>query len=225
MMIEIIKIFFTGFGISLLGTLPLGSLNVAAMQISVQENYRNAIRFALGVALVEIIYVRISLQGMRWVIENQRLFRILEWCTVGLFIVLAITSFLAARKKSDEKNILLKNNVNRFWLGLTMSAINPVQIPFWFIWSTYLISNGLLKANPLQYNTYTVGIGLGTLSGLAFFIFGGKWLVAKMKASHRVVNFGVGIIFVISAVIQFYRLVTKPAGEEFKTEQKGKLPE
>lgn len=220
---DVIKVFFTGLVISLLGTLPLGSLNVAAMQVSVQENYRNAIRFSLGVALVEIIYVRISLQGMNWVVENRHLFRILEWCTVALFIVLAVSSFIAAGKKRNQKNILLNNKVNRFWLGFSMSAINPVQIPFWFIWSTYLMSNGLLAASSVQFNTYTVGIGIGTLGGLAFFVFGGKWLVSKLNASQRAINLAVGIIFIVSAGLQLYRVLHKTPEQEFNPKGKQEL--
>src|ERR1700710_929898 len=116
-MFEIVRIFFTGLVISLLGALPLGTLNVTAMQISVQENSRNAVKYALGAALVEIIYVRISLKGMNWVVSHQTLFYIMEWITVLLFVVLAITSFITAKKSRDQKNILLNNKVNRFYLG------------------------------------------------------------------------------------------------------------
>ena len=61
--------------ISFLGTLPLGTLNVAAMQISVSDGIRPALYFSLGALLVEIIYVRISLVAMDWVQRQQRLFR------------------------------------------------------------------------------------------------------------------------------------------------------
>jgi len=215
-MLEIIKIFFTGMVISLLGALPLGTLNVTAMQISVQENSRNAVKYSLGVALVEIIYVRVSLKGMNWVMENKRLFYILEWVTVVLFIVLAVSSFVTAQKSRDQKNILLNNKMKRFILGFTMSALNPVQIPFWFIWSTYLLSTGVLRAAELPFNFYTAGIGVGTLIGLAVFVYAGKWLINKLKASHRAINITVGIIFVISAVIQLYRVLTKPVEEQFR---------
>jgi len=216
-MLEVIRIFFTGLVISLLGALPLGTLNVIAMQISVQETSRNAIKFSLGVALVEIIYVRISLKAMNWVMNNQRLFYILECITVLLFIVLAISSFVTAGKSRNKKNILLNNNMNRFILGFTMSAINPVQVPFWFIWSTYLLSNAILKPLELQYNFYTAGIGIGTLIGLGIFIFAGKWLVNKLQASHKAINITVGIIFVVSAIIQLYRVINKPIQDQFKT--------
>ncbi len=215
-MFEIIRIFFTGLLISLLGALPLGTLNITAMQVSIQENSRNAIKFSLGVALVEIAYVRISLQGMNWVIKHHTLFYVLEWLTVLLFIILAISSFVSAKKSRDQKNVLLNNKMNRFFLGFTMSALNPVQIPFWFIWSTYLLSTNVLKPTETQFNSYTVGIGFGTLLGLAIFIFAGKWLVNKLQASHRAINITVGIIFVISAAIQLYRVINKPLQEQLE---------
>jgi threonine/homoserine/homoserine lactone efflux protein len=219
-MFDLIRIFFTGLIISLIGALPLGSLNITAMQISVQESSKNAIKYALGVALIEIFYVRISLKGMNWVMENKSLFHILEWCTVFLFIILAISSFITAGKKGNSgKNIILRSSMNRFFLGLSMSALNPVQIPFWFIWSTYLLSNHFLDTTASDFNIYTAGIGTGTLMGFSIFIFAGKWIVNKLKASHQAINLVVGIIFFISAIIQLYRVIYKPFNEQLKGKQ------
>ena len=216
-MFSLLAIFFTGMFISFLGSLPLGSLNVSAMQVAITENTRNAIQFSLGVAVVEILYVRLSLQGIDWVLANQHLFYILEWLTVFIFIVMAASSFwVASKKNTATKNILLNNKMNRFWLGFTMSAINPVQIPFWFIWSTYLLSNKILLPVALHFNIYTAGIGIGTLTGLALFIFAGRWLLQKLNASHRIINIIVGVVFIVSAAIQLYRIVNKPFGQQLK---------
>ena len=64
---DLIKVFLWGMIVSFLGTLPLGTLNVAAMQISVQENITNAIYFSLGSLSTEMVYVRISLVGINWI--------------------------------------------------------------------------------------------------------------------------------------------------------------
>jgi threonine/homoserine/homoserine lactone efflux protein len=219
-MLDLIRVFFVGMGISFLGSLPLGSLNVAAMQIGVQENLRNAFKFSVGVMLVEVIYVRLSLTGMNWVVEHKTLFKVLEWATVVLFVVLAISSFMAARKSSQQKkNILLNNKADRFLLGMFMSAINPVQIPFWFLWSTYLLSNKVLLPEGGQFTSYTIGIGIGTLLGEAAYIFGGRWLIQKLNAGQRAINIVVGIVFIVSAIIQLYRVAFKPSQLESKEVQ------
>jgi threonine/homoserine/homoserine lactone efflux protein len=210
-------VFVTGMLISFLGSLPLGSLNVCAMQIAITEDIRNAVRFSAGVALVEVLYVRLSLKSIGWIIAHQQIFYILEWTTVFVFIIMAASSFRAAnRKKGNAKNILLDNNMNRFWLGFTMSAINPVQVPFWFIWSTYLISNKILSTSDWQFNIYTAGIGSGTLLGLALFIVAGRWLLKKLHTSHRVINIIVGIVFIVSAILQLYRLAYKPFNRQLQ---------
>jgi threonine/homoserine/homoserine lactone efflux protein len=216
-MLDLLWVFFVGMGISFLGSLPLGSLNVAAMQIGIQENLKNAFKFSVGVMLVEVIYVRVSLKGMDWVVQNKRLFHILEWATVFLFLLLAISSFITARKnKKDSKNILLKNKLDRFFLGMFMSAINPVQIPFWFLWSTYLISNKIIHTTDAEFNMYTIGIGVGTLIGEAAYIMGGRWIVQKLKTGQRTINMVVGFVFLISAFIQLYRVAFKPSALEAK---------
>ena len=105
----LIKILFTGMLVSFLGSLPLGTLNVAAMQISISDGYSQAILFSLGCLIVEVIYVRISLLGIDWIRKQRKIFRILEWVTLAIVLALAVSSFYAALHPKTEKNIFLSN--------------------------------------------------------------------------------------------------------------------
>lgn len=206
---KLFRILTTGLMISFLGTLPLGTLNIAAMQISVSDGIRPAVYFVLGALIVEVIYVRISLVAMNWVRRRQKLFRWLEWGTIALIAALAVSSFFAAAHPAVHKNVLLSNTVHRFWLGVMMSAINPVQIPFWFGWSTALFSKGVLLPENRYYNSYIVGIGLGTLLGNLVFILGGRLIVEKLNARQDIMNYIIGGIFAITALILLYKLLRK----------------
>ncbi len=136
---KLLRIFLWGLLISFLGSLPLGTLNIAAMQIGIQESVTHALYFSLGSLLVEMIYVRISLVGVDWVRKQEKLMKAMEWFTLIIILALAAGSFMAALKDGAEtKNVFLENTMHRFLLGMFMSAINPVQIPFWFGWSTVL---------------------------------------------------------------------------------------
>src|SRR5690606_19519678 len=88
-------------------------------------------------------------------------------------------------------------------------AVNPVQIPFWFGWSTVLFSKGILKPSRKDYNFYITGIGLGTLAGNCIFIFGGKLLVEKLNNSEAYLNWVIGGIFCLTAIIQLIRRLTQ----------------
>lgn len=208
----LIKVFFWGLLVSFLGSLPLGTLNVAAMQISVQESIHNAILFSLGSLTVEMIYVRISLVGINWVRRQKKLFRYMEWITVAIVLALAIGSFAAAMKPHAAKNLVLNNNINRYALGVMLSAINPVQIPFWFGWSTVLFTKNILAPKNSFYNLYIVGIGIGTLLGNFVFIFGGKWIVTMLNGNQNLLNWIIGGIFTVTAVIFLIKILMHKDG-------------
>lgn len=204
---SLIRIFFIGMLISFVGSLPLGTLNVAAMQISITDGIKPAILFSCGSLLVEIVYVRLSLVAMDWVRKQKRIFRALEWVTLFIVLALAISSFYAALTPSVKTNVILSSTLPRFWLGVTMSAVNPVQIPFWFGWSTILFTKKILLPRNDQYNSYIIGIGLGTLIGNCVFILGGQLAADKLKNNQGIMNWIIGGIFTITAIIQIWRML------------------
>ena len=209
-MIEIIKVFFVGSLISFLGQLPLGNMNLTATQLSVQENYRNAWKYGLGIVLVEIIYLRLALTGMDWVVEHKQLFTIMGWITVIVFVALGILAFVMANKQpSARKGLLLNNKMNRFLLGAVVSGLNPAQIPFWFLWSTQLLDSKVLLPTIAQFNLFTAGAGLGSLAGLAVYIHGGKWIITKLKTSNRALNIFMGTVFILAGLFQLYNMLFK----------------
>lgn len=208
-MYPLIRIFFTGMLVSFLGSLPLGTLNIAVMQISITEGITAAFLFSAGSLLVEIVYVRLSLVAMDWVRKQEKLFRILEWITLAIVLALAIASFYSALHPSVEKNVILNSNLPRFLLGLVMSAVNPVQIPFWFGWSTVLFTKKILLPRNDHYNTYIAGIGLGTFIGNCVFIFGGLLIASKINDNQDILNWCIGGIFTVTALIQVWRMWRK----------------
>lgn len=206
---KIIRIFFTGLFISFLGSLPLGTLNIAAMQIAISDGIQPAIMFSIGSLLAEVVYVRLSLVAMDWVRKQKVLFKALEWVTLFVVLALAISSFYTALHPSVESNPILSSKVHPFLLGLGMSAVNPVQIPFWFGWSTVLFTKGVLMPKAGHYNMYIGGIGLGTLIGNCVFIFGGTLIAEKINSNQSILNWIIGGIFAITALIQLYKILKK----------------
>ena len=205
---HILFTFLLGFLLSFLGQLPLGTMSITATQISVQENFRNAWKYTLGVALIEMVYLRLVLPSVQWIMQHRLFFSILNWITLVFFLVLGIWSFRTAQKQDEgKKALLLNNSLNRFFLGVSMSALNPAQIPFWFIWSGYFMVNGWLQPGFGFFNIFTLGCGLGTVMGLTLYMYGGNFLVTKMKASNKTMNKIMGVLFIVAAAAQLYRLL------------------
>ena len=207
-MAKLLRIFWWGLMISFLGSLPLGTLNVAAMQIGIQESIRQAIYFSLGSTLVEMIYVRVSLVGIDWIRKQAKLMKAMEWITFGIVLALAIGSFIAASHGGENaKNPILNNSMNRFLLGVVGCAINPVVVVFWFGWSTVLFTKKILEPVNSQYNSYIVGIGIGAFAGNCIFIFGGNFLYSKIANAQHYMHWVIGGIFTLTALIQLYKII------------------
>ncbi|MBD0286944.1 MAG: LysE family transporter [Flavisolibacter sp.] len=206
-MSKLSRIFLTGMIISFLGSLPLGTLNIADMQIAITDGVRPAFLFAAGCLLVEVVYVRLSMVAMDWIRKRQRLFRMLEWLTLLIIVALAVSSFYAAMHPTVKKNVILSSTINRFWLGVIMSAVNPVQIPFWFGWSTVLLTKKILLPRNDFYNFYIAGIGLGTLMGNCVFIFGGKLIADRLSEQQHLLHWIIGGIFAVTAIIQTWKII------------------
>lgn len=193
--------------VSFIGSLPLGTLNIAAMQISVSDGVTAAMLFSAGSLLVEIIYVRLSLVAMDWIRKQEKVLKVLEWVTLIIVVALAISSFYSAMHPKVEKNFVLNSPLPKFVLGVVMCAVNPVQIPFWFGWSTVLFTKKVLLPRNDHYNTYIIGIGIGTFIGNCIFIFGGMLIASKINNNQHILNWVIGGIFALTAIIQIWKIL------------------
>jgi threonine/homoserine/homoserine lactone efflux protein len=203
----LIKIFLTGMLVSFIGSLPLGTLNIAAMQISVSDGITAAMLFSAGSLLVEIIYVRISLVAMDWIRKQEKVLKALEWVTLVIVLGLAVASFYSAVHPKVEKNFVLDSPLPKFILGMVMCAVNPVQIPFWFGWSTVLFTKKVLLPRNDHYNSYIIGIGIGTFIGNCIFIFGGLLIAEKINNNQHILNWVIGGIFTLTGIIQLWKIL------------------
>jgi threonine/homoserine/homoserine lactone efflux protein len=207
-----LRVFFAGLLISFLGTLPLGTLNITAAKLSAEFGAGPAVWFSLGALLAEMCYVRLSLVAMDWIRRKKQWFRALQWATVLILLALAMASFLAAGHHSRNDAAVSGlgfQTVPLYWFlfGLTLSALNPVQIPFWFGWTTVLLSKNILHPREDHYYTYIAGIGLGTFAGNAVFIFGGRLFIHGMKMHQELIDIAIGSIFALMALIQLYKML------------------
>lgn len=214
---KLLRIFITGMFISFLGSLPLGTLNVAIMQLSITDGVTPALLFGFGSLTAEVVYVRLSLIAMDWVRKQHKILKALEWVTLAIVVALAISSFYAAVTPKVSKNVILSSTLNRYFLGLFMSALNPVQIPFWFGWSTVLFTRKILLPRNTHYNIYITGIGLGTLMGNIVFIFGGRLIADSINNNQTLLHWIIGGIFTLTALIQVWKM-THHKGIEHRLE-------
>jgi threonine/homoserine/homoserine lactone efflux protein len=207
-MLKYLKPWFWGFICSFLGSLPLGSLNSLTIQIKYHETFFQALQFAVGIALAEIIHVSITLFSMKWILRNKKLFVGMQWFTIALFFAMAVVCFYSVIYPSGKSgNAILETNFNRFLLGFGLSLIDIIPIPFWFLWTTIFITKGRIKANPFDYKWYAFGIFIGTVACQISYMFVGGALINFFAAGSNAINLIVGCILIFTVVLQVVKIL------------------
>lgn len=205
----LIKVFSWGLLISFLGSLPLGPLNLITTYVSVSMGIGAGFAFSVGCILSELIFVRLAVISMEWISKRQQLFKVLEWITIIIILTLAVFSFIAASRQTGFTSAMPANIKFPFWYGVTISALDPMKIPFWFLWSTFLLSKTILIPESKFYNYYTAGIGVGSLLGFMLFIYGGSYFISSIKSNQYIINWIIGTVLMITLIIQVYRFFNR----------------
>ncbi|MFN8302913.1 MAG: LysE family transporter [Saprospiraceae bacterium] len=204
------KVWGIGLSVSFLGTLPPAVLNLIAIEIGLTKGMLAAFMFSAGVWTVEMVFVRASLVAIEWFSRRAGWFRVIEWLSVFILAGLAVGSFRAALAESSagphaDSNSLLPD-LHPFLIGMTLRALNPTMIPFWFGWGAMLMEQGVLQPKRLHYNLFTLGLGMGTLLGHSIYIVGGSLATDFLRQWQHIFYWIIGGLFSVTVVLQLIRI-------------------
>ena len=206
---SLLLVLFMGWLVSFIGQIALGSMSLTSTQISVEEGVKPAMLFTWGVMVIEMLYLRLSLAGMDVIYQHPAIVRAIGWITAAFFVVLCAMSIRSIITYHEEKkSTLLDHSINRFVFGMMLSAANPGQIPFWLLWSNYMLDWKILHSSSLQYNLFTIGGGIGTVTGLMVYIYAGNYIVTKLNMSNKTLYKIMAIAFALASTAQIWKMVS-----------------
>ncbi len=206
-----LKVLFSGFLISFLGSLPFGTLNLTAFDISASQGVVAALWFAVAVVLVELIVARLAIYGNEKLTLTDRITNYLFPLGIVLLLYLAVVSFVDASQVSDAgpKVAVVPQIGSAFLLGLLLSALNPLHFPFWMTWTKVLSTRGVLQKSSISYSFYMWGIGVGSILALMVFIFLGKYVFSNYHEYSKMTNFFMGLLYLGFSLYLTFLLIKK----------------
>ena len=198
-----------GWLVSFVGQIALGSMSLTSTQIGMEEGVKPAMLFTWGVTVIEMLYLRISLSCMDLLYKHPDVVRAIGWITAGFFVILCIVSIRSVMTYHEaKKSKLLDHSMNRFAFGMMLSAMNPGQIPFWLLWSNFMLDWKVLHSSTLQYNIFTIGAGIGTVTGLMVYIYAGNFIISKFELNSKTLNKIMAFFFGIAGVAQIWKMLS-----------------
>jgi threonine/homoserine/homoserine lactone efflux protein len=134
-----LKNIFVGFLVSFVGSVPLGYLNIVGYEIFTRFGIREAILYLLGVICIEFFVIFFTLLFANQLMNNRKLIKFIEGFSVLFMFFLAYVFFESSSNDSSQESVLDKYiDYSPYIVGLILSCLNFIQIPFWIGWNLYL---------------------------------------------------------------------------------------
>jgi threonine/homoserine/homoserine lactone efflux protein len=186
-----------GLVVSFIGSVPPGAINLTAIKISLDKGYRAVVSFALAAALVEFVYGLIAVYCSSFFLSHQGLNALFEKITVVVFLVMGVCYFFQ-RSTPDTRSG--GKGSGSFAKGIMLSIFNPLGIPFWLAYTSFLQVRQWIYLDPFTTLFYAFGIAAGAFAALILFGLLGRRINDNLQLSTKVINRIVGSVLVLLAV-------------------------
>lgn len=201
----LLQTFLVAVIINFLGYIPLGNINLTTIQISVNKGLKQALYFIITFAVMDIILTYILMRFAEWFAEHESWWNVLDYLLIMVFLILGTLSWYSSTH-TKEVSVRSMDSVR---YGIILGIFNPMQIPFWMIGGTYLLSHNWITSDGLGLESFALGAGIGAFSSLFLFARFARYIQARFALSTRVINRSIAIIFYALALIHVVVVVKR----------------
>ena len=205
---SITVVFFLGLFVALIGVTPPGLLNMTAARISLKEGAARGIMFSTGVSIVVFVQTYIAAIFARYLSNRPDIVEILQRVAFVIFVLITIYFLvLASNQKEAKVKTEIKSKHGRLMHGMLLSVLNVFPIPYQAYMTITLASFGWMNFQRTSIITYVTGASMGTFVALYFYIFFFDKIKDKKFTSQKSMNFSIGIITGIVALVTFINIL------------------
>lgn len=206
-----IKNILVGFLVSFVGSIPLGYLNVIGFEIYKRRGLEQTQYYLIGVVLIEFLVVLGTLLLAHKLNSNRFLLKFIEGFSVVFMFFLAYVFYTNATTSNsiplfDE----LYSHSTSLLLGVFLSSLNFIQIPFWLSWNLYLVNGNYIEVSKSRKYFYIFGTLAGTFLGMLVLILSLYYFATNVAfLSNYLMKIIIPLVFLGLGVFQLYTFYKK----------------
>jgi len=183
--------FFLGLIFNFVGYIPPGNINLTLVQITINRGMRQAVYFITAFSCAEFCFTFFIMHAAKWLSGEVKLDTIIDWVMVALFGTLGTITWLR-RKKPPHPKYSSRDSIK---YGIVLGFINPMQVPFWMIAGTYLITHQWIEIGILDLVVFSLGSACGAFLCLFLYARFARYIQSRFELSTRAINTGIAILF------------------------------
>ncbi|MCO6146659.1 hypothetical protein [Flavobacterium sp. NRK1] len=199
--------FLTGLGISFIGSVPVGYLNIIAFDVYSMRGIVKLCYFLLGIITVECLIIYFIFKFAEKINSSIRLTKSLEIASLLFLIILTVFSFFTKNETTTTAAIpYLTENI--FFSGILLNSVNFLQFPFWSGWSIYAVNNKIIEKHNYTKGMFIWGAGIGTMAGMLAFVL----LLSRFSVYFTgIINYIIACVFLLLTLFQAFKFYRKYA--------------
>jgi threonine/homoserine/homoserine lactone efflux protein len=194
-----------GFTAASIGVAPPGLLNMTAAKVSAVDGRNRAVIFALGASVTVVFQTYIAVLFAKFIDRNPDVMVLLQ--EIGLFIFSGLTVYFfwaGKKKKRKEEALKIKSKRSRFFLGMLLSFLNLLPIPYYVVLSVWFSRKGWFFFNQLDIFLFVLGSVLGSF--LMFYLYILFFKKKEVDAPSFLMTNGNYIIGSVTGIISLFTL-------------------
>ncbi|WP_423147653.1 lysine transporter LysE [Rubrolithibacter danxiaensis] len=195
--------FFVAIVINFFGYIPLGNINLTTVQIAVNRGVKQALYFITTFSIVEGFCTYVLMRFAEWFASNEKWLYLLDWILIVVFLILG---FLSLRASTHPKQVQFRKR-DSVRYGIILGIFNPMQIPFWMIGGTYLISHHWITTAGWGLQIFSIGAAIGAFICLYLFVRFARYIQDKFALSNRIINRSIAFVFFLLAALHIIKLI------------------
>ena len=206
-----LKNIFVGFLVSFIGSIPLGYLNVIGFEIFSKLGMNSLLYFLLGVIFIEMFVIYFTLLFAKQLVSNKKLIKAIDFFAIIFLLIIAYTFYSSSNSDVNQQGVIETYiGYPTFLIGVFLSSVNFLQIPFWTGWNLYLINGKYISIDSKIKFYYIAGTLIGTFAGMLSLVLILNTLAENSSTfSKYIIPVAIPLFFVILAIIQVVKVYKK----------------
>jgi threonine/homoserine/homoserine lactone efflux protein len=109
-------------------------------------------------------------------------------------VLFSILGFITwkQRNKPPETNYSEHESIK---YGILLGFLNPMQVPFWMITGTYLITHKWIEDGKLALVIFSIGAAAGAFLALFLYAKFAAYIQSKFALSNKLINTSIAVLF------------------------------
>lgn len=186
-----------------IGYIPPGNINLTLVQITINRGIKQALQFIIAFSIVEFFFTYVVMLGAKWLSSEVKLDTIIDWVMVVLFGTLGAITWM--NRNNPPKTTYSEHASIKY--GILLGFLNPMQIPFWMVTGTYLITHNWIDDGPIDLIFFSIGSAGGAFIALFLYARFAKYLQRKFELSTKIIDTAIAILFFGFAAYHIFKQI------------------